>query len=681
MPGLRTEPSTGWTTRDSADLYDIEAWGEGYFRVAPATGHLTVHPTRADSPAIDLVEVVERLRGMGYRTPVVLRFGAILEDRLRRLHDAFATAIAEHEYRGEYRPLYPIKVNQQRGVVDELYSIGRRYGCGLEVGSKPELLAVMATARDPDRLVVCNGFKDADYIQAVVLASKLGRSIIPIIEKYSELELILEHSRRHGVKPRLGVRVKLARAGEGRWGDSGGARSKFGLFANELLEVYETLRRDGLEECLELVHCHPGSQVQDIRSIKDALNEIASIYVELARLGAGVRLLDVGGGLGVDYRGARANVDSSMNYSIEEYAADVVSRVASACEAGGVEVPTLLSESGRALVAHHSVLVFDVLGRSGRGRLEVDQTLDQLEREHEELPAPIHDLFGAHETLSPERLLESFHDAQQARQEAVQLFSLGYMSLELRGLADRLYWSLCARAREIAATWEDAPAELDELEAILGDVYFCNLSVFQSLPDAWAIGQLFPVMPIHRLDERPTVQAVLADLTCDSDGRIDRFPDADGTRGTLPVHEIERGGSYYLGAFLVGAYQETLGDLHNLFGDSHVAHIELDGSGGWSISEIVAGDTAADVLVYVGYSPERLHEALGHECAQWVEAGRITADESEALFGFYGDELAGYTYFEDGQQVDHPEEAVPEPATSRGDSRRSAARRSSRPIR
>ncbi len=640
-------PSPNWSPADSAELYEIEAWGQGYFAIDPSSGRVLVRPSKSASPAVDLYEVVTELDRRGLQTPVLLRFSDILRDRLRHLHDAFATAMSENDYAGEYRALYPIKVNQQRAVVDEFYRLGRPYGYGLEVGSKPELLAVIASAQDPERLIVCNGFKDDGYVEAIVLASKLGRAIIPIIENFSELELILEHARAYDVKPRLGVRVKLAGEGEGRWRESGGSRSKFGLFVYEVIEVFEELRRAGLEECLELVHCHPGSQVQDIRYLKDALSEIASVYVELARMGAGVRFLDVGGGLGVDYRGIQANVDSSMNYSLEEYAADVVYRVATVCRAAGVAAPTLLSESGRAIAAYHSVLVFDVLGTNGHGRLQVDETLEQLEREHGELPAPIRDLFDAHESLSSERLLECYHDAQQARENAVQLFSLGYLPLRLRGLADRLYWSLCARVREIAATLEAVPDELEGLDSTLSEIYFCNLSVFQSLPDSWAIGQLFPVMPIHRLGERPEVQAVLADLTCDSDGKVDRFVGGEADRRMLAVHRLAPGATYYLGAFLVGAYQETLGDLHNLFGDTHVAHVELDAAGGWSLAELVEGDTAAEVLGYVGYSPDVLYESLRRECAESVSDGRLTGAERAALLKFYRDELAGYTYFEE----------------------------------
>jgi arginine decarboxylase len=635
-----------WTTQEAAERYRIEAWSEGYFGIDPSSGHVVARPSRTASPAIDLVSVVDELRRKGLQTPVLIRFSNILEDRLTCLHDAFAAAIAEHEYPGEYRALYPIKVNQQRAVVDEVYRFGRRYGFGLEVGSKPELLAVIATAEEPDRLVVCNGFKDDRYIEAIILATKLGRSIIPIVENFSELGLILKHALAYGVKPRLGVRVKLVSQGAGRWRDSGGTRSKFGLFPSELLEVHETLKRQGLEDCLELVHCHPGSQVQDIRRLKDALSEIASVYVELARLGSGVRYLDVGGGLGVDYSGVQAAVDSSMNYSLEEYASDVVYRVVTACNAAEVVAPTLLSESGRAMVAHHSVLVFDVLGRTGSSSPRVIETLAEVEASYPELPAPIRDLFDARESLSAERLTECYHDAQQAREEAVQLFRLGYLDLRLRGLADRLFWSICTEIQAHAGDLEDAPEELGELEAILSAIYFCNLSIFQSLPDSWAIEQLFPVMPIHRLDTEPTVKAVLADLTCDSDGKIDTFVGEDAPRRVLDVHELEPGEPYFLGAFLVGAYQETLGDLHNLFGDTHVAHVELDGAGDWTVSEVVEGDSAAEVLGYVGYSADVLYERLRRECTESVSSGSMTGSERQTLLAFYRDELAGYTYFE-----------------------------------
>jgi arginine decarboxylase len=574
----------------------------------------------------------------------VVRFSDILKHRLARLADAFAQAIAENEYGNRYAAVFPIKVNQQRLVVEEVFRYGKAHGFGLEVGSKPELLAVMAmTENSPDRLIICNGFKDSSYIEAVVLATKLGRTIIPVVENYAELDLILRHAEKHGVRPRIGVRVKLSSEGSGRWRQSAGDRSKFGLFVSEILEAVETLRGRGMLDCLQLVHCHPGSQLQDIRRVKEAINELAYVYVELVRLGAGLEYIDVGGGLGVDYDGSGTNFPSSMNYTLAEYANDVVYRIASVCNARGVPHPMIISESGRAIAAHHSVLVFNVLGRSALDRFAVT-------REDLDLPAdapqPLRDLAEAFEGVSPRRLVECYHDAVTARDEALQMFKLGLLSLPQRALAERLYWATCTRVRDAARKLDEVPEELAELEGILSDTYFCNFSVFQSLPDSWAIDQLFPIVPIHRLDEQPTRKAVLADITCDSDGKIDRFVSLRDVKRTLEVHPLREDEDYLLAAFLVGAYQETLGDLHNLFGDTHVVHIRLHDEGGWWIEEIVKGDTANKVLEYMEYDVEELYPALARDCERAVREGRMSVAEGQALKRFYENELNGYAYLE-----------------------------------
>jgi arginine decarboxylase len=639
-------PAQPWRIEDSLDLYNVAAWGKGYFSINDA-GHVVVRPDTTQEREIDLLEVVEGLQARDLSTPVVVRFSDILAHRLKRLHDAFASAITENDYKNRYAAVFPIKVNQQRLVVEEVYRYGREYGFGLEVGSKPELLAVMAmTENAPERLIVCNGFKDDSYIEAVTLATKLGRTIIPVVENFEELGLILKHAAAYQVRPRIGVRVKLSSEGSGRWSTSSGDKSKFGLFITEILEMFKVLKSHDMLDCLQLVHCHPGSQLQDIRRVKDAINELAHVYAELKLMGAGLQYIDVGGGLGVDYDGSGTNFASSMNYTLNEYASDVVYRVASVCNARDIPHPMIISESGRATAAYHSVLIFDALGSSALDKFRVTGYEAEDYSGDEELPQPVQDLFEAFRAVSERRLVECYHDALTAREQVLQMFNLGLLSLEFRGLAERLYWATCAKIRDQCRKLERLPEELDDLEAILSDTYFCNFSVFQSLPDSWAIDQLFPIMPIHRLDERPTRTAVLADITCDSDGKIDHFVSMRDVKRTLELHELQGGEKYYLAAFLVGAYQETLGDLHNLFGDTHVVHVRLHDEGGWWIEEIVKGDTANKVLEYMEYDVAELYPALARDCERAIRDGRMTIAESQALKRFYESELDGYAYLE-----------------------------------
>lgn len=635
-----------WSVEDSKDLYHVDAWGKGYFSVN-AAGHVVVRPDQVVGREIDLYDVIQGLKARDLTAPVVVRFSGILAHRLRHLHDAFAQAIAENDYRNRYTSVYPIKVNQQRLVVAEVYRYGREFGFGLEVGSKPELLAVMAmTESSPERLIVCNGFKDESYIEAVILATKLGRTIIPVVENFAELGLIIKQARAYGVKPTIGVRVKLASEGSGRWRDSAGEKSKFGLFISEIIEAVKVLREHDMLDCLKLVHCHPGSQLQDIRRVKDAINELAHVYAELKLLGAGLEYIDVGGGLGVDYDGSGTNYASSMNYNINEYASDVVYRIASVCNQRKLPHPVIVSESGRAVAAHHSVLIFNTLGNSQLDKFKVTGREDVDYQGTEPLPQPVKDLFGAYREVSERRLVECWHDAQTAREQVLQMFNLGLLSLEFRGLAERLYWATCTRIRDMCRKLDDCPEELNDLESILSDIVFCNMSVFQSLPDSWAIDQLFPIMPIHRLTEAPTRRAVLADITCDSDGKIDKFVSHREMKRTLEVHDFNAGDEYYLAAFLVGAYQETLGDLHNLFGDTHVVHIRLEESGGWWIEEVVMGDTANKVLEYMEYDVAELYPALARDCERAIREGLMTIPESQALKRFYEGELNGYAYLE-----------------------------------
>jgi arginine decarboxylase len=638
--------SQSWSVEDALELYNVPAWSSGYFSIN-AAGHVVVRPDTTAAHEIDLLEVVQGLQERDLSAPVVIRFSDILAHRLRHLHAAFNRAIAENDYRNRYTAVYPIKVNQQRLVVEEVFRYGKEFGFGLEAGSKPELLAVMAmTEGADDRPIICNGFKDSSYIEAVILATKLGRTIIPVIENFSELELVLSYADIYGVRPKLGVRVKLATEGSGRWRDSAGDKSKFGLFITEILEMISILKARDMLDCLKLVHCHPGSQLQDIRRVKDAINELAHVYAELKLMGAGLEYIDVGGGLGIDYDGSGTNYPSSMNYTLNEYASDVVYRVGSVCNARNIPHPLIISESGRAIAAHHSVLIFNVLGRSALDRFRVDgQDAEEFGGE-KALPQPVRDLLDAYRNIDERRLVECYHDALTARDQALQMFNLGLLSLEFRGLTERLYWASCARIRDVCRRLGRFPEELEDLENVLSDTYFCNFSIFQSLPDSWAIDQLFPIMPIHRLCELPSRKAVLADITCDSDGKVDRFVGPRDVKRTIELHEPVAGEDYYLGAFLVGAYQETLGDLHNLFGDTNVVHIKLHEEGGWWIEEIVKGDTANRVLEYMEYDVAELSPALARDCERAVREGRLTVSESQALKRFYENELNGYAYLE-----------------------------------
>ena len=654
-PPATPPPASDWSPAASADLYGVRRWGGGYVSIN-ADGRACMHPDgRADvrpdlesqaAPGVDLKRLLDELRQRDLATPLLLRFPGIIDHRLQAIANAFASAMDEFAYTGDYRGVYPIKVNQQRHIVEDLLSFGAAYNFGLEAGSKPELLAVLALVDDPETLVVCNGFKDARFIEAVILAQKVGRDVIPVVEKFSELNLIIEQAKAHGVRPRLGVRIKLASAGSGRWHTSGGERSKFGLFVTEVLEMVERLRAEDMLGGLVLVHFHLGSQINDMRALKAALIESSRLYAGLVELGAGLTHLDVGGGLGVDYDGSRSGNDSSVNYTLQEYANNVVFHIGEVCRSAGVAAPTIVTEAGRAMVAHHSVLITDVLGWSNTERFAPPPPMD--EPALAALPAPVRTLYESYEALDAAHLREYLHDAEVARDQARSLFSLGYCSLEHRGLAERLYMVLCARAIALADGLDPVPDEVVELRERLSAIYFCNFSVFQSAPDSWAIDQLFPVMPIHRLDEEPTCRGVLADITCDSDGKIERFvagPDsADSHEAVLPLHPYEDGEDYLLGIFMVGAYQETLGDLHNLFGDTNAVHVVVDAQGRPRIEEVVEGDTAAEVLGYVQFDPAELRRRFRRGLEEAVDRGRINLDESSVLRRFYDDSLAGYTY-------------------------------------
>jgi len=633
-----TDVGEGWSTTDATELYEISRWGKGYFSIG-AQGHVLVHPSKDPAHAIDLKQLVDRLQVRGLGLPTLIRFRDILKHRIREIHDAFQSAISQHAYQGRYICVYPIKVNQQRQVVDEVFEFGKPYGFGLEAGSKPELLAVAALA-DNATPIVCNGFKDAEFIEMAMLAQKIGRNVIPVVEKYTELALILEYAEKVGVRPQIGMRVKLAARGGGRWQSSGGYRSKFGLTVTEILRGLEELKSRGMGDCLKLLHFHLGSQIPNIRIVKGALNEAARVYVELARNGAGLQYMDVGGGLGVDYDGSQTNFESSTNYTLQEYANDVVYHLQTVCDEAGVPHPTIISESGRAVVAYHSLLVFNVLGTSGFGDERTPEAAtDDMEQ-------PLIDLIDTYRGVSTRNALESYHDAQQALDMAINLFSGGYLSLEQRSQAENLYWAICVKLQKLVQTMDDIPEDLQNLDESMSDTYFCNFSLFQSIPDSWAIKQLFPVMPIHRLGERPTQHAVIGDITCDSDGKIDQFIDRRDVKKTLPLHAFN-GEPYFLGVFLVGAYQEILGDLHNLYGDTHAVHVSLDESDNIVVDEVVKGDTVREVLDYVEFDVERLVNKFRADIEAAVREGRINDGEMGAMLRFYEDGLQGYTYLEE----------------------------------
>jgi arginine decarboxylase len=636
---LVLEPTDRWSSQDASELYDVASWGKGYFSVSEE-GNMLVHPEKDPTRSIDLKKLIDTLVLRGISMPILIRFAEILKHRLGELHDAFDVAIREHKYNGGYTCVYPIKVNQQRQVVEEVLEFGRPYKFGLEAGSKPELLAVMALA-DNDTPIICNGFKDDEYIEMAMWAQKIGRKIIPVVEKYTELSLIAKYAERIGVRPTIGIRAKLASRGSGRWKSSGGYRSKFGLSTTEVARALEELKLWGMADCLKLLHFHLGSQITNIRQVKGAVNEAARLYTELWRSGAtGLQFLDVGGGLGVDYDGSQTDFESSVNYTLQEYANDIVYHAQNVCDEAGVPHPSIITESGRAIAAYHSALVFNVLGVSGLGEEEAPQ---ELPGDPEQ---PLIDLQETYRSVNSRNLLEAYHDAQQALDSALNLFSLGYLPLEQRCIAENLFWAICRKVQKLGHDLDFLPEELEGLDAMLSDTYFCNFSLFQSMPDSWAIKQLFPIMPIHRLGEKPGRHAVLGDITCDSDGKVDMFIDRRDVKRTLALHEYN-GSDYYLGAFMVGAYQEILGDLHNLFGDTNAVHVRLSESGEVMLDEVIKGDTVREVLDYVQFKTDSLVAGLRRSVEAAVRDGRLGYEEAGRMLRFYEEGLHGYTYLED----------------------------------
>jgi len=631
---LQTE-LRAWTVKDSLELYNVNGWGRDFFTINEA-GHVEVTPSGPGSTRIDLKELVDDLRSRGLNLPLLIRFSDILRTRVEQLSGSFQQAIAENDYKGAYRGVYPIKVNQQRHVVEELIEYGRPFNLGLEAGSKPELLVALALQENPEALILCNGYKDKAYIETALLAQKLGRKVVITMDRMAEIDTILAAARELDIRPVIGVRARLTTKGAGKWVESTGDRSKFGLTTAEMVATVERLRAEGMLDCLQLLHFHIGSQITAIRAIKDALREASRIYVELHALGASMKYLDCGGGLGVDYDGSQTNFHSSVNYTLQEYAADVVSQIADTCNAKGVPHPDIITESGRALVAHHSVLVFNVLGTNEMLLGQIPDTVGKDE------PLVIRQLYETYQGVSRKNFQEAYHDALQLKEEAITAFNLGVLDLKARARVEQLFYAVCEKILKIVRDLPYVPDELENLEKQLTDTYYCNFSLFQSLPDHWAVRQLFPTMPIDRLNREPSRRAVLADLTCDSDGKIDQFIDLRDVKNFLELHPLN-GEPYYIATFLVGAYQEILGDLHNLFGDTDAVHVKLDGDD-YRVEHVVEGDSVAEVLSYVQYSKDDLISRVRRAVEVAVRDKRITPAESGRLMRRYEEGLEGYTY-------------------------------------
>ena len=591
-----------WTIEDSKELYNICGWGTSYFNINEK-GNMCVSPLK-DGEQADLREIIDELQLRDISTPVLLRFPDILDNRIEKTASCFKKAAKEYNYKGESFVIYPIKVNQMQPVVEEIISHGKKFNLGLEAGSKPELHAVIAVQCQSDSLIICNGYKDQAYIELALLAQKMGKRIFIVVEKLNEIDIVAKASKKLGVKPNLGIRIKLASSGSGKWEESGGDASKFGLTASELLQALQKLDDLGMHDSVKLIHFHIGSQITKIRRIQTALREAAQFYISLHKMGYNIEYVDCGGGLGVDYDGTRSsNSESSVNYSIQEYVNDCIYTFVDAADKNELPHPNLITESGRSLSAHHSILVIDVLETASLP--EMPEEFEAKETDHQ-LVRELYDIWCK---INVRSMLEDWHDAEQIHEEALSLFSMGMVDLKTRAEIESMYWSVCREVLTLTKSLKHVPEELRGIDKLLADKYFCNFSLFQSLPDTWAIDQLFPVVPLQRLDERPTRQATLQDITCDSDGKITHFVTGSNVSGTLPVHALKKNEPYYLGIFLVGAYQEILGDLHNLFGDTNAVHISMQ-DGHYHIDQIFDGETVEEVLDYVQYNPKKLVRQL-----------------------------------------------------------------------
>ena len=628
-----------WRIEDSEELYNIKGWGVNFFGINEK-GHVYVEPKK-NGARIDLKEVVDRLATKHVVAPMLLRFPDILDSRIQKTDACFRMAGKEYNYQGEHFIIYPIKVNQMRPVVEEIISHGKRYNLGLEAGSKPELHAVLATHMDSDSLIICNGHKDQNFIELALLAQKMGKRVFLVVEKLPELKIIADTAAKLGVRPNLGIRIKLASSGSGKWQESGGDASKFGLNSSELLTALQTLEEMDLKDCLSFIHFHIGSQITKIRRISTALKEAAQFYVQLHAMGYNIKFVDCGGGLGVDYDGTRSsNSESSVNYSIQEYVNDCVYTFVEASNKNNIPHPNLITEGGRSLTAHHSVLILDVMESVTAPQMPEDF---QPSAEDHKL---VHDLTEIWDKLSSRSMLEDWHDAEDIREEALDLFRHGIIDLKTRAQIESLYWAISHEVAELAHHQKHVPDELRTLDKQMADKYFCNFSLFQSLPDSWGIDQLFPIMPIARLEERPTRSATLQDITCDSDGKISAYVNGTQQTSYLPLHSIKHGDHYYIGVFLVGAYQEILGNMHNLFGDTNAVHISINSDGGYEIDQIIDGETVADVLEYVQYEPKKLVRRLEIWVSKAIKDGKITETEGKEFISNYRAGLYGYTYLE-----------------------------------
>ena len=627
-----------WTIEDAKELYNINGWGTSYFGINEQ-GNVYVTPCK-DNTQIDLCDVMDELALRDVTAPVLLRFPDILDNRIEKTSSCFEKARKEYGYKGENFIIYPIKVNQMQPVVEEIISHGRKFNLGLEAGSKPELHAVIAVQCQSDSLIVCNGYKDTSYIELALLAQKMGKRIFIVVEKLNEIDLIAEAARRLSVKPNLGIRIKLASSGSGKWEESGGDASKFGLTSSELLQALEKLDKLGMSDCLHLIHFHIGSQITKIRRIQTALREAAQYYINLHHMGYNVDFVDCGGGLGVDYDGTRSSSsESSVNYSIQEYVNDCVYTFTDAADKNHLPHPNIITESGRSLAAHHSVLVIDVLETASLP--EMPEEFEAKESDHQ----LVKDLYEIWDNINPRNMLEDWHDAEQIRDEALELFSHGIVDLKTRAEIEAMYWSVCHEINILCKQMKHVPDESRGLDKLLADKYFCNFSLFQSLPDSWAIDQLFPILPIQRLNEAPTRNATLQDITCDSDGKIANFVVGGRPSHVLPLHPLRKGEPYYLGVFLVGAYQEILGDMHNLFGDTNAVHISVK-NGKYHIDQIIDGETVDEVLGYVQYNPKKLVRQLEQWVTKSVNQQKITMEEGKEFLSNYRSGLYGYTYLE-----------------------------------
>ena len=627
-----------WTIEDSEELYNIKGWGTSYFGINEK-GHVYVTPCK-DNTQLDLCDVMDELALRDVRPPVLLRFPDILDNRIEKMAQCYDKARQEYGYQGKSYIIYPIKVNQMQPVVEEVISHGEKYNIGLEAGSKPELHAVLAVQNKSNSLIICNGYKDESYIELAMLAQKLGKKVFIVVEKLNEIDIIAKTAKRLHVTPNIGIRIKLASSGSGKWAESGGDASKFGLTPSELLDALNRLDEVGLHDSVRLIHFHIGSQITKIRRIQSALTEAGQYYANLRKMGYNIEFVDCGGGLGVDYDGTRSsNNESSVNYSIQEYINDCVYAFVEIADKNGIPHPDIITESGRSLAAHHSVLVLNVLGAA---------SLPEMPEEFEAKPTDhqlVKDLYEIWDNLNPKSMLEDWHDAEQIREDCLDMFAHGMVDLKTRAEIEAMYWSVCHEINSIAKTLKHVPDELRGLDKLLADKYFCNFSIFQSLPDCWGIDQLFPVMPIERLNEKPTRNCTIQDITCDSDGKITNFTTGGALSNVLPVHALRKGEQYLLGVFLVGAYQEILGDMHNLFGDTTAAHISVK-NGTYHIDQIIDGETVDEVLEYVQYNPKKLVRQLEQWVTKSVRQGKISLEEGKEFLSNYRSGLYGYTYLE-----------------------------------